>query len=134
MPALSDPISSTDGRATHISTRSDDDIRQIGLIKLSLLALAVGIVTGIGAVAFRDLIGLIHNVLFLGQLAVHYEANLFTPASPWGPLVILVPVVGAVIVTFLVSTFAPEARGHGVPEVMDAIYYKGGLSGLLSRL
>ena len=127
MPALSDPISSTDGRATHDIVSADDDIRQIGLIKLSLLALAVGIVTGLGAVAFRDLIGFIHNALFLGRLAVHYEANLFTPASPWGPLVILVPVVGAVIVTFLVSTFAPEARGHGVPEVMDAIYYKGGI-------
>ena len=25
--------------------------------------------------------------------------------------------------TWLVQTFAPEARGHGVPEVMDAIYY-----------
>ncbi|HLJ62642.1 MAG TPA: chloride channel protein, partial [Stellaceae bacterium] len=33
----------------------------------------------------------------------------------------------AVCVTFLVTQFAPEARGHGVPEVMDAIYYKGGL-------
>jgi Voltage gated chloride channel len=33
----------------------------------------------------------------------------------------------ALIVTFLVSTFAPEAKGHGVPEVMDAIYYGGGL-------
>ncbi len=30
-------------------------------------------------------------------------------------------------VTFLVSNFAPEAKGHGVPEVMDAIYYKGGV-------
>ena len=30
-------------------------------------------------------------------------------------------------VTFLVTKFAPEARGHGVPEVMDAIYYKGGV-------
>jgi CIC family chloride channel protein len=29
-------------------------------------------------------------------------------------------------VTFIVSNFAPEAKGHGVPEVMDAIYYKGG--------
>jgi len=26
---------------------------------------------------------------------------------------------------FLVTNFAPEAKGHGVPEVMDAIYYKG---------
>ena len=32
----------------------------------------------------------------------------------------------AIIVTFLVSNFAPEAKGHGVPEVMDAIYYKEG--------
>ena len=30
------------------------------------------------------------------------------------------------IVTFLVQNFAPEARGHGVPEVMDAIYYREG--------
>ena len=37
------------------------------------------------------------------------------------------PVVGAIVVTFLVSNFAPEAKGHGVPEVMDAIYYKGGV-------
>jgi CIC family chloride channel protein len=94
---------------------------------LSILALVVGIVTGFGAVLFRDLIGFIHNVLFLGQFSMHYDANLFTPASPWGAWIILVPVIGAVGVTFLVSNFAPEAKGHGVPEVMDAIYYKGGI-------
>ena len=58
---------------------------------------------------------------------MHYDANLFTPPSPWGAGVILVPVIGAMAVTFLVTKFAPEARGHGVPEVMDAIYYKGGV-------
>ena len=126
MPVQSDHISLSNGKTTHLDT-SDDDIRPIGLIKLSILALVVGVVTGIGAVVFRDLIGLIYNFLFLGQVSFHYEANVFTPASPWGPVVILVPVVGAVIVTFLVSNFAPEARGHGVPEVMDAIYYKGGV-------
>ena len=36
------------------------------------------------------------------------------------------PVAGGMIVTFLVQNFAPEARGHGVPEVMDAIYYREG--------
>ena len=66
-------------------------------------------------------------MLFLGQFSFAYDANLFTPASPWGAVVILVPVVGAIVVTFLVSKFAPEAKGHGVPEVMDAIYYKGGV-------
>ncbi len=103
------------------------DARALGLANLSMLALAVGIVTGFGAVAFRDLIGLIHNGLFLGQLSFHFDANRFTPPSPWGAFVILVPVLGAVCVTFLVTKFAPEARGHGVPEVMDAIYYKGGI-------
>ena len=107
--------------------QTDEDIRRIGLVHLSVLALIVGVVTGFGAIVFRDLIGLIHNALFLGKIAVRYDANLFTPASPWGPLVILVPVVGAVAVTFLITKFAPEARGHGVPEVMDAIYYNGGV-------
>lgn len=97
------------------------------LAQLSLLALGLGIVTGFGAVLFRDLIGLIHNLLFTGHALIHYDANLFTAPSPWGALVILVPVLGAVGVTFLVSKFAPEAKGHGVPEVMDAIYYKSGV-------
>lgn len=83
--------------------------------------------TGFGAVGFRDLIGLIHNGMFLRVAAVAYDANVFTPASPWGAFVILVPVAGALVVTFLVSQFAPEAKGHGVPEVMEAIYYRGGI-------
>lgn len=97
------------------------------LVQISVLALALGVVTGIGAVLFRDLIGLLHNLLFAGQAVIHYDANVFTAAAPWGPLVILVPVLGAVGVTFLVTKFAPEAKGHGVPEVLDAIYYKGGI-------
>ena len=105
----------------------DADLRRIGLVTLCLLSLVVGIVTGFGAVLFRDLIGLIHNVMFLGQFVVRYDANLFTPPSPWGPWIILVPVIGGLGVTFLVRNFAPEARGHGVPEVMDSIYYKGGV-------
>ncbi len=31
------------------------------------------------------------------------------------------------LVTLLINNFAPEARGHGVPEVMDAIYYNNGV-------
>jgi CIC family chloride channel protein len=96
-------------------------------VRLSLLAIVVGLVTGLGAVVFRDLIGLIHNLTFLGVFSFDYEANVFTPPSPWGALIILVPVVGGQIVTFLITKFAPEARGHGVPEVMDAIYYQDGM-------
>jgi chloride channel protein, CIC family len=100
---------------------------RLGLVRLSLLAIVVGLTTGLGAVIFRDLIGLIHNIAFLGVFSFDYEANVFTPPSPWGALIILVPVIGGQIVTFLITKFAPEARGHGVPEVMDAIYYKDGM-------
>jgi CIC family chloride channel protein len=96
-------------------------------MRLTLLALVVGVVTGFGAVGFRDLIGLVHNFAFGGKLSFAYDANVFTGAARWGAFVILVPVVGGILVTFLVSNFAPEAKGHGVPEVMDAIYYKGGI-------
>jgi CIC family chloride channel protein len=97
------------------------------LVYLCLLALLVGIVGGLGAVVFRGLIAFVHNLLFFGKLSVIYDSSLFTPASPWGVLVVLVPVVGAIGVTFIVTHFAPEAKGHGVPEVMDAIYYNRGI-------
>lgn len=109
------------------NTPEPEEIRPLPLSQLSLLALALGVITGLGAVLFRDLIGLIHNLAFAGHAIVHYDANVFTQPSIWGPLVILVPVLGAVGVTFLVTQFAPEAKGHGVPEVMDAIYYKSGV-------
>ncbi len=94
--------------------------------KLSMLAILVGIVAGFGAVFFRILIAFFHNAMFFGKISFFYDANLHIPASPWGKYIMLVPVVGALGVAFLVKNFAPEAKGHGVPEVMDAIYYDKG--------
>jgi len=101
--------------------------RSIGLLVLSLLGVAMGVGTGLGAVAFRALIAAIHNAMFLGKFSFAYDANTFTGPAPWGAFVILVPVIGGLVVTFLVTNFAPEAKGHGVPEVMDAIFYKQGI-------
>jgi len=108
------------------SVLATEESRRLHLSLLSVLALALGTVTGVGAVVFRDLIGLIHNLSFAARASFAYDANVFTGPSPWGVGVVLVPVVGAVLVTWLVDNFAPEAKGHGVPEVMDAIYHKGG--------
>jgi CIC family chloride channel protein len=101
--------------------------RTVGTAILLALSLLVGIVAGLGAVAFRSLIGIIHNLFFLGKLSAVYDANIHTPAGPWGRFVILVPVVGAFAVVFLVKNFAPEAKGHGVPEVIQAVYYRKGV-------
>ncbi|HEY4041856.1 MAG TPA: chloride channel protein [Rhodopila sp.] len=105
----------------------EDTGRRVHLLSLALLALLVGIITGFGAVVFRGLIGLVHNLFFLGRFSFAYDSSLFTPLNPWGPWIVVVPVVGAVCVTWIVSNFAPEAKGHGVPEVMDAIYYHQGI-------
>ncbi len=93
---------------------------------MGLCALAVGVIAGLGAVVFRAMIGGFHNLLFLGLWSFDYDANVHTPPSPWGAWIILVPILGAIGVAFLVTTFAREAKGHGVPEVMDAIYRKDG--------
>lgn len=91
-----------------------------------LMAAFVGVVAGVGAWLFRLLIGFVHNAFFRGEFSVIYDANVYTPPNPWGLGVILVPVAGALLVAWLVKNFAPEAKGHGVPEVMDAIYYNEG--------
>lgn len=93
---------------------------------LVLLSMATGVIASLGAVVFRGLIALFHNLFFFGRLSLVYDANSHTPLSPWGPLVVLVPVIGGLAVVYLVRTYAPEAKGHGVPEVIDAIYYQRG--------
>ncbi len=118
---------SSPGSSLPSSKTAPAAVRGLGLVRMSLLALLLGVTTGLGAVLFRGLIGFIHNALFLGALSPHYDSNQFTSPGPWGPFIVLAPVVGGLVVTFLVTKFAPEARGHGVPEVMDAIYYKGGV-------
>ena len=93
---------------------------------LLLLAVLVGVVAGFGAVVFRCMIAVIHNLAFLGKPSFVYDANTHTPLGPWDVYAIFIPVIGAAVVAFLVKNFAPEAKGHGVPEVMDAIYYNDG--------
>jgi len=114
------PLTEDDPQTAH------NDNRRASVIVLSLIAVVIGMVTGLGAVFLRYLISVIHNFFFLGTFSFQYDANIPTPPSPYGAWVILAPVVGGAIVLWLVRNFAPEAKGHGVPEVMDAIYYRGG--------
>lgn len=92
-----------------------------------LLALVVGIFGGLGSVVFRGVIAVIHNLAFYGTFSLDHDPIQPMAISPWGPGIIVVPVIGALLVTWITRTMAPEARGTGVPEVMNAIYYRGGI-------
>ena len=94
---------------------------------LVVLALVIGAGTGLGAIAFRELItGITHLVTgfndYSGQGRV--PSRHVPGLGMW--FLVLTPVVGGLIYGPLVARFAPEARGHGVPEVMLAVARQGG--------
>ncbi|WP_141585040.1 chloride channel protein [Actinomadura sp. WMMA1423] len=97
---------------------------------LVVLALLVGCGAGVGAVVFRELIALFTH-LFTGHGDYSAAGRAANPDLPWlGPFfVLLVPVVAGLVYGPLVHRFAPEARGHGVPEVMLAVSQRGGRIG-----
>ena len=94
---------------------------------LVVLAVTVGAVTGLGAVGFRFLITFFTRV-FTGY--DDYSGLGRVPSAHWPALgiwfLLLAPVVAGAIYGPIVHRFAPEARGHGVPEVMYAVSHKGG--------
>lgn len=94
---------------------------------LTGLALLIGAGAGAGAVGFRYMI-LGFTYLFTGHRdysAAGHAANPLVPGlGMW--FVVAAPVVGGLIYGPLVSRFAPEARGHGVPEVIYAVNRLGG--------
>jgi CIC family chloride channel protein len=116
------PIRPAVGRATPVR----EDERRVSLLVLCGLALVVGVMTGFGAVALRWLIGFFHNLFYNGTFSIWYDANISEGPSRFGNWVLLSPVLGGLVVVFLVQRFAPEAKGHGVPEVMDSVFYKRG--------
>lgn len=106
--------------------RNNNQDKGLNAVALAFLSILVGMLCGFGAVLFRGLIAFFHNLLFLGRISFFYNANIHTPASYLGPFVILVPVAGVIGVVLLINHLAPEAKGKGVTEVIDAIFYHEG--------
>lgn len=91
------------------------------------LAIATGAITGLGAVGFRWLITAFTQ-MFTGY--TDYSGLGRVPSTHWPQLgfwfLLLSPVIAGALYGPLVHRFAPEARGHGVPEVMYAVSHRGG--------
>ena len=91
-------------------------------IPLLLLALLIGVLGGYGAVLFRFIIKSIQYV-FYGSSE---EFLSFAHTVPWYMLV-GIPCLGGLIVGIIIRLGAREAKGHGVPEVMEAVALKDGV-------
>lgn len=87
-----------------------------------LIAIVIGLLSGLGAVGVRFLIRLFQNLFFGGG-----GIKLLEPLKhlPWW-YKILAPVIGGAIIGPIIYLFAREAKGHGVPEVMLATLLQGG--------
>lgn len=111
--------------------------RRGGQLFMVLVAIACGIAGAFGAVVFRLLIRLFQGLFFgglEGVSAVLEEGLLADAGDPreiaqtlkWYVLLII-PALGGLIVGPLIYFFAREAKGHGVPEVMEAVALRGGV-------
>lgn len=99
-----------------------DFTTSIRVIHISLLALIVGVVGAFVALALLKLIYIFTNLFFF----LRWGTDLVSPAgNRLGPLVIIVPVIGGLIVGLMARYGSERIRGHGIPEAIEAILING---------
>jgi CIC family chloride channel protein len=90
--------------------------------RILLLATLVGLIGGLTSIFFTYLINFFQS-LFWGESASFLAQ---VEKKSW-ILIILLPALGGLLVGPLVYFGAREAKGHGVPEVMESMLLKGGI-------
>ncbi len=96
------------------------------IIALVNYSLFIGVLCAWAALLFRYLIGFFHNLLFFSKISINYSAETHTKPSILGAWIILAPPLASILVTWLIKNFSPEAKGHGIPEVMAAVKCNNG--------
>ncbi len=87
----------------------------------AVLAVAIGLISAVGAIAFRFMIKYFQDLFYHNTkdfLTFHHTLPLY-----WK---ILMPALGGLVVGPLIYFGARETKGHGVPEIMEALLLKGG--------
>ena len=88
--------------------------------RIAALAVVVGVTGGLVAALLISLIRLITHLAFEGRASL-------APADPsqhhLGAVVILIPIIGAALLTVMARWGSEAIRGHGIPEVMDRILH-----------
>ena len=86
-----------------------------------LLSVVIGVLAGYGAALFTIIIDVVTEFTYGG-------ANALALNSSWlYVFVVLSPVAGLLVVSYITRVFAPEAQGAGVPEVIAAVARHDGI-------
>jgi len=102
-------------------------LKQSTSVYMVLVATLIGLIGGIGAVGFRLLIQQFQKWIWQPEGEITDHGGLLETIRElpnWW--VIGAPAIGGFLVGWIVHTFAREARGHGVPEVMEAVALRHG--------
>ncbi len=91
---------------------------------LIILSVFVGLSTALGAIGFVHLIKYFNGLFFGLTDQLLTETIGERGLKFWFPLI---PMLGGLLVGPIVYKYAAEARGHGVPEVMNAVARLGGI-------
>jgi H+/Cl- antiporter ClcA/CBS domain-containing protein len=92
------------------------------VVPIAALAVVIGVFAALVALALLRMIGLFTNLFFFQR----WSTELVTPADhQLGPLVVLVPVAGALIIGFMARYGSDRIRGHGIPEAIESILLRG---------
>lgn len=91
---------------------------QFRMVLVSLLAGAVGLMAGFVAFGLYRLIGLFTNLFFFHRWSWDFTSPRLNTLGPWE---IVVPVIGGIIVGFMIKYGSPKITGHGIPEAMEAV-------------
>jgi H+/Cl- antiporter ClcA len=91
-------------------------------VALSGLAVVLGGVSAVLALALLRLIGVCTNLFFYGR----WDTTLVSPVdNDLGVFVVLVPVAGALAIGVMARLGSERIRGHGIPEAIEAILIGG---------
>lgn len=104
-----------DNRADGNGTVGGKDNR---LLALSLLAAVTGIAAGLAAYLLIALIGFISNLIFFQRIGFQIPNLRY---HTLGPLVVVMPIIGGLIIGLIAKYVSPEIHGHGVPEAIEAV-------------
>ena len=90
-------------------------------LRLIIGAIAVGIIAGCAGVLYLALVSIIFNFCFVGTVSFTYVRGILAQESRWGVGIILVPILGGVIVSWLLKTFGANERGVSAPDLIPFI-------------